>query len=124
MGVYDRQRATALRMIAAKGELVEWTNYAEPVVDPDKPWLGGTPVATKYDVSVLFLPASLPLLTYRKDSEVPVKSEIGYMGSVPFELSATDTLKRANGEIYRLQKPTVYDPNGEGAILYILEFKA
>lgn len=123
MGVYDRQRATVLRVITEKGEAVEWTNYGEPVTNPDEPWLSDSVPESKHAPSVAFFPAKLALLNYRKDTDVPIGDEIGYMGNPGFEPTAKDVLVRNNGKVYRLQRAVKYDPNGEGAILYILEFK-
>lgn len=128
MGVFDRQIATAKRLIAKYGETVTW-HSAPPSVptDDDTPW-NGTDVAPidRPGIKVAFFPTESSigqLIRMMRNSDVPTGNELGYMAQVPFEVSSLDTLTRRDGSVYRIKNIDPLDPNGEGVILYTLEFQ-
>lgn len=126
MGVYDRQRATALRLIAEKGETCVWRKLAATGGTAAKP---ASTTPTDNTVKVVFLPIELEYLatalTMIKDTEVPAGYMLGLMGAVDFEPSLDDVIIRGagSGEELGLADKNgieVIDPNGEGAVLYML----
>lgn len=124
MGVYDRQRASALRIIAAKGENCAWSQTGDSVADPDKPWESPVSTPTVYNnVRIAFFPLGvndLKTLELLLKTEVPTGLEMGYMASVPFEPTLKDLVVRKSGKKMRIVSVGKIDPNGEGAILYQL----
>lgn len=127
MGVYDRQIALALRLIAAKGETVTWRKYVDG--------MGGTdanPAAATNDdhtVKVVFLPSKLnalgTFLSMVGGTEVPSGALTGLMGQVNFTPELADVVVRASGEVLSIPDESgieALDPNGEGVILYKLRF--
>ena len=126
MGVFDRQTATALRLIKKNGQLVTWNNYPENDTVGDTPWNGGSSTEpVQYKVYVAFFPTKSSigqLMRMMRNSDVPTGNETGYMGRVNFKPSSKDTLVRADGAEYRIKNADPIDPNGEGVILYEIEF--
>ena len=128
MGVFDRQIATAKRLIAKYGEPVTWHSAPTSVPsDDDQPW-NGTDVKPidRPGIRVAFFPTNSSigqLIRMMRNSDIPTGNELGYMAQVPFEVSSLDTLTRRNGSVYRIKNIDPLDPNGEGVILYTLEFQ-
>jgi hypothetical protein len=127
MGVYDRQIASALRMIKARGETVVWRKKSTTTGGTAaKP---GTPVpGASHDVVIVFFPIDREYLkTYLSmldNTEVPTGLLQGFMGQVPFDPELGDTVERGS-EVYSILPQNgieKLDPNGEGAILYTLRF--
>lgn len=122
MGVYDRQRASALRIIAAKGETCAWSQTGDSVEDPDKPWEVPASVPVVYSgIRIAFFPLGandLEMVKAILKTEVPTGLEMGYMGNVPFEPDLKDLVIRRDGKKMRIVTYGKIDPNGEGAILY------
>lgn len=127
MGVYDRQIATAKRLIAAKGRACVWSQYeggAAP--DPGKPWKPGASVPTPHSVSIVFLPQSgqnSAFLRALTGTDVPIGDDYGLMAAVDF-------LPTTKAEIYAEDGTTllrtvkgfgVLAPDGD-PILYTLYF--
>lgn len=88
MGVYDRQIATAKRLIAAKGRACVWSqNEAAAPADPNKPWKPGASVPTPHDVNVVFLPQSgqnSAFLRALGGTDIPIGDDYGLMPAVDF----------------------------------------
>jgi len=126
MGVYDRQIATALRVIREKGEACTWTAKAAPTTDPATPWLPVAGVAVAYtNTPIAFFPLSRQwseLLRYLKGTEVVTGSLYGLMPAVAFAPQLTDIITRTDGS--KLAPITIdpLAPNGE-IILYTIEFR-
>lgn len=130
MGVYDRQIATAKRIIAQKGQTATWYSVA--------PGSGGTAAApaaaveTPHTVTIAFLPIDREYLrtiqAVMKDTDVPSGYLQGLMGQVDFKPTLADrVVRRVNGvdETYRILQDNgieEIDPNGEGVILYTVRF--
>lgn len=128
MGVYDRQIATAQRIIKAKGEACVWASQIPPTTpDPDKPWLitPGAPVEYP-DVAIAFFPLERQfseLIRYLKGTDIVGGSLYGLMGAVDFVPQITDTVVRKDGTRLSIASIDPLAPNGE-KILYTIEFKA
>ena len=128
MGAYDRQIATAKRLIAAKGRACVWSQYENAAApDPDKPWKPGASVPTPHNVRIVFLPqtgqnsAFLRALT---GTDIPIGDDFGLMGmSVDFVPTAKAEIYAADGVTpLRVVKGfNLLAPDGE-PILYTLYF--
>lgn len=127
MGVFDRQIATAIRLINKNGELVQWIDRVATPVDPATPWLPTGEVDTSTDVKIVFLPVGtrfLELLQIAAKSEVPVGSQKGLMAAVGFVPKIDSLIIRpSQNRQYKLKSIDTISPNGE-IILYKLEFYA
>lgn len=119
MARFDRQVATAQRLIAKNGEVVPMT-VRTMVEDPDKPW-EVVPQEQTYDVTICFLPLtanSLASISKMRDSEVPKGAVQGLMGQVPFDPHLNCTVIR-DGKTLAVYYMDVLSPNGQ-KILYTM----
>lgn len=126
MGVYDRQRATATRLIAKYGEKCTWTNTIGVNTDDKTPWLGGEIIKSDHSVSVAFFTSNSQvahLIQAMTGTAIPHGETMGYMATVPFNPSIADVVTRSNGDTYRIKSIDPLRPNSEAAILYTLEFE-
>lgn len=127
MGVFDRQIATAIRLINKNGELVQWIDRVATPVDPAKPWLPTGEVDTPEPVKIVFLPVGtrfLELLQIAAKSEVPTGSQKGLMAAVSFVPKIDSLVIRASqNRQYKIKSIDTISPNGQ-IILYKLEFYA
>lgn len=126
MGVYDRQRATATRLIAKYGERCTWTNTTGVKTDDNTPWLGGEIVKADHSVNIAFFTSNSQiehLIQAMAGTSIPHGETIGYMATVSFSPSIADVVTRSNGEQYRVKSIDPLRPNGEATILYTLEFE-
>lgn len=125
MGQFDRQIATAKRLIAKYGQTCIWRKVANGApVDSLKPWKPTASETSDNNASIVFLPASREnreLLRYLKGTEIPVGSIQGLMPAVSFEPTLKDVVIR-DGKQLRLKSIDPVSPNGE-IILYTLEFE-
>ena len=127
MGEYDRQVATALRLLAKKGRTVTYRRLANGVAPSDTPWKDPGQVAQDVTVSIVFLPASMgntarqsPVTKgYSQEGpqqfNVPRKLKVAYMGDVGFEPSLKDVIVVAGVE-HRIKSCDTLDPNGQTII--------
>lgn len=125
MARFDRQIATAKRLIAKNGELVKWRviDDATPT-DPNKPWEPGPATPDDKDVTICFLPVdrqTMETFNFIKGTEVPKGSVMGLMGQVNFEPNLKDVVIR-DGKELRIASLDVLSPNGQ-KILYTVVFK-
>jgi hypothetical protein len=127
MGVYDRQIASAQRMIEKYGEVVTWLQRVATGGTAAKP--GSTTTTEIAGVRMAFLPIDREYLdTYvskMKLTDIPTGMVQAFMGQVAFTPTDKDGVRRSNGEVLNIVDDNaieVYDPNGEGVILYILRF--
>jgi len=124
MGEYDRQIALAVRMIAQKGQLVQWKKPGAATGTLANP-ISGTPEFI--DTRILFLPNKrdglASFLSVIQDTEVPTGGIKGLMATVPFEPLLVDTVIRGTEELVLDGKNGIeaLAPNGE-IILYFLRF--
>lgn len=124
MGVYDRQIATAKRLIAAKGQSVIWRQLTDGnPADSDKPWNAGETRKKDHTVSIVFLPdtrSGYEMLRAMGVTEVPKGNMIGLMAQVPFTPALKDIVLR-DGVPVAIRTITPLAPNGEN-ILYTVGF--
>lgn len=124
MGVYDRQIATAIRLIAKKGETVQWVSEDE-VVSGSQPWkttagavVPGTPV------KMVFVSAGSALLDaiahLIPGTSVPSSSIKGLMGAVGFTPAINDMVVR-DGVAMMVKDLNIVKPNDQ-VILYKITF--
>lgn len=125
MARFDRQIATAKRLIAKNGEKVKWRVIDDPTpTDPNKPWEPGPATPDDKDVSICFLPIdrqTMETFNFIKGTEVPKGSVMGLMGQVNFEPNLKDVVIR-DGKELRIASLDVLSPNGQ-KILYTVVFK-
>lgn len=124
MARFDRQIATALRLIQKNGQLVQWRQTAR-TQDPSKPWETQSSTQTNHNVYICFLPVNKEnreFVNYlRGGNEIKIGSIVGLMGNVSFEPDASDVVIRDSKplEIFNLD---LLSPNGQ-KVLYTVEFK-
>lgn len=124
MGTYDRQIATATRLIKAKGQSVTWRQIADgSPADPSQPWKPGASANTDYTVDMVFLPEDrrdYEFLFAMKGTEVPIGKLTALMAAVPFVPSIKDIVIR-DGVKYGIRSIDPLAPNGQ-VILYTVRF--
>jgi hypothetical protein len=126
VGEYDRQIATAQRLIRDKGELSTLLRVT-PTAAGGTPWRPGAYAA----------PAELPVgavwLNYNlRDSgsmdapesliKVGDKKVLVAAVDVPGGITVSDRLRRVDGTVYNVENVKLLDPNGQ-AILYELQVR-
>lgn len=126
MGVFDRQVASAQRMIKKYGEPCTWvqvTNGAPS--DSSKPWIPSAANEVSTPCIIAFFPTDQQ--TQKKiqamfdASEVPMGMETGYMGqTVGVNPTLKDIIVRKDGTIARILNIDTINPNGEQDILYTI----
>jgi hypothetical protein len=129
MGVFDRQIATALRLIKRNGRRV-WIEVRTPnaLPDPNQPWKPSPPSRVLHPVDVVFLPNNLETRrTYMAlmGDDTLNGRDFGLMGAVDFivrpqagvyaDAAGTDRLRT----VFSLDELA---PNGD-PILYTLQFR-
>jgi len=122
IGQYDRQIATALRLIAQYGMVCQWHKDTLVLDDPTKPWQGGGGAPAVKTPSIVFIPATDGAsgfgLSKFRDGETQSFSTFGLMGAVDFEPLTTDSVYR-DGQPLVISAVDVLKPN-EQVVLYIL----
>lgn len=124
MGKFDRQIATAARLIAENGQSVTWrriTDGAPP--DPGKPWKPGASAFIDSTVRIVFLPEDgrgFEFLRLFGDTEVPKGKLVGLMAATSFVPTIKDSVIRA-GVALAIEAINPLSPNGE-TILYTVRF--
>ena len=125
MGVYDRQIATALRLIEKYGQQCEVRKSGVAVPDdPHRPWLGGEAPPQVHTPHIAFVPAtsgasSFGMTKFRdRDANSASFSTFGLMGAQDFTPQVTDQLSR-DGQPLVIVAVDTLSPNGE-PILHIL----
>lgn len=126
-GVFDRQIATAQRLIAKYGQDVTWQTVVDGApADAAKPWKPAEATDTQTTTKVCFVAVRdndwRKLLAYLKGTEVPVGRLAGLMaGNVSFTPKLKDIVIR-DGVTLNVTNIDLVSPNGQ-KILYILEFQ-
>lgn len=131
---YARAKATAARLIAAKGMSVTWSQAPAPATggdpwnpqpDPGNPPDTPAPAPQVFTVSVVFFPTGLQsqrTLQALLGKEVPEAYEYGLMaGNVPFTPTDIDVVTR-NGVVLPIVKIDTLGPAGS-AVLHTVYFK-
>lgn len=124
MARFDRQIATALRLIKKNGQLVKWRQL-QRADDPSDPAAVIESAPVDRDVYICFLPVdkdNKEFINYlRGTNEIKMGSLIGLMGNVPFVPDASNLVIRdgVQLEIFNIE---LLSPNGQ-KVLYTVEFK-
>jgi hypothetical protein len=126
VGEYDRQIATAQRLIRDKGELSTLLRVA-PTAAGGTPWRPGAyPAPTELPVGAVWLNYNLrdsgnmnapDSLIKAGDKKVLVAA-----ADIPGGITVSDQIKRADGTVYKIENSKLLDPNGQ-AILYELQVR-
>lgn len=124
MGTYDRQIATAARLIKAKGQSVTWRQVTDgSPADAGKPWIPGATANTDHTVDMVFLPEDrrdYEFLFAMSGMEVPTGKLTALMPAVGFTPSIKDVVIR-DGVKYGIRTIDPLAPNGQ-VILYTVRF--
>lgn len=124
MARFDRQIATALRLIKKNGQLVKWRQL-QRADDPSDPAAVIESNPVDRNVYICFLPVdkdNKEFINYlRGTNEIKMGSLIGLMGQVSFEPDAADVVMR-DGKPLEIFNIDLLSPNGQ-KILYTVEFK-
>lgn len=123
MARFDRQVATALRLIAKNGVAVKWRQFVRVEV-PGKPW-ETTQTVVEHDTVICFLPIdkeNRESISFMVGSDVPVGATMGYMGQVSFEPEGADVVIDYEGKELNIATVQKLAPNGQ-SILYTVVFK-
>lgn len=124
MARFDRQVATAKKLIAKNGKDVIWRVPGFVTPNPDRPWENVDVLPVDHPVRICFLPLNKEMretIAFRRGTEVTAGSVMGYMAQVPFEPSVAD--KVIDGVLtYDIDSIDVLAPNGQ-KILYTVVFK-
>lgn len=123
MGVFDRQIASAKRMIAKYGEFCVFKQPGDPIpLDPEKPWIIPDGAEVDFiDIKIAFFGLDVEKFKMYQEmfgTEVPTGIYMGYMANVPFTPTLKDSIRRKSGAMLSIVNINVVNPNGEAAILY------
>ncbi len=125
MGKFDRQIATALKLIEENGQLIKWRIINDPVAsDPTTPWILDEAVTEDKDAYICFLPVdrwTMQSLGFMPGTVIPAGLEMGLMGSQEFNPDLKDVVIR-DGKELRIDTINILSPNGQ-PILYTMIFK-
>lgn len=127
MGQFDRQTATATRLIAKNGRKVLWRKQtAGALPDAAKPWKPGTDAEVDYPVTVVFLPEGLQTKAFMQTllgTDVIAGHDYGLMGAVGFVPTVKDALYDLDGVtmLRTVESVDPLAPNGD-VIMYTLRF--
>lgn len=127
MGVFDRQIATAKRLIGKNGRTCVWRSLDDaPPPDANKPWKKGAETSADNTVKVLFLPdtrTQLAFLQTMTDEPINIGDDYGLMAAVDFmPTTRAEVYDEAGTTLLRgLKSVTPLAPNGE-IVLYTLRF--
>lgn len=122
MGRFDRQIATALRLIEKNGELCQVTRETR-ITDPDKPWETTPGPVETHDAFICFLPmdrTAQETFVTMKGSEVPTGATQALMGAVDFVMADDFTVVRSGNRKYRIASIDELQPNQQTQILYTM----
>lgn len=120
MAYYDDDITTADELIREFGEIAQFVRMSTVTPNPDEPWNTGQPVEQSQDIPCVFLNFNTQQ-QYFQGSEIPrgakkiLMSCVGLDGEVPLQ----SQIRRANGEIWKVNNFKLLDPNGQ-RILYTL----
>lgn len=126
MGVFDRQIALALRLIAKYGETSQFIVRTANAVDPATPWIPTGETDVSNDVKIVYLSNGKgnELFKMLLKSDVPTGGQRGLMAAVNFDPKIDSVIVRPSASRqYKLKTIDPIAPNGE-MILYKLEFYA
>ena len=124
MGVFDRQIASALRLIKKNGMKCTY-HSVQAIPDSPQEWNGDDPITATYEVDMVFIPVDRvdrDTQVYREYQDVPLNFTQCYIPIVPFVPKLKDYFFR-DGKQYNVQRVVEYKPNNE-VIAYMLEVMA
>lgn len=131
MGQFDRQVATAKKLIAKNGIVMNWCRKGAPIIpDANKPWIRENGVPIVAAVPLVFVPES-DVKRYMSGfglerSEVPTGGLFALMGQVAFTPTLMDwiTFTSTPNIVYGTVTDPIFDlsPNLTQDILWILRF--
>lgn len=122
MGTYDRQVATAERLIREKGKPVQVVRQSTTLPDPDRPWEPGEPVETLTDAYGVFLNfnaedmETMSKMAGASEVQSSDRKVLLAAAAAGTPLTTNDKLRDADGD-WSIEWVQVLAPNGEN-ILY------
>lgn len=122
MGTYDRQVATAERLIREKGKPVQVVRQSTTLPDPDRPWEPGEPVETLTDAYGVFLNfnaadmETMSKMAGASEVQASDRKVLLAAAAAGAPLTTNDKLRDADGD-WSIEWVQVLAPNGEN-ILY------
>lgn len=120
MGYYDGEVKDAEEQIREAGELVQFVRLTTTEPDPDAPWNGGEVTEESQDLYCVFLNFGNSI-QYFQGTSVPRGAKkilmpcLNLQGEVPLQ----SQIRRANGEVWKVEAYKLLDPNGQ-RILYTI----
>lgn len=126
MGVYDRQIASALRMIAKYGELCTINSVVDtPVPDSNEPWNDGPNGPVPHvGIPIAFFPLNEKQRRTVQATDGDLTGyECAYIGQLSFALGLKDFIVRGSGKVAKVISFDALNPNGEGVILHTVIVK-
>lgn len=121
--VYSTNIAMARRLIATKGQKVQW-KVLTPTVGAEE-WKPAAAKSVLFEVDMVFLPddkRNFESIVFKPGTNVPEGNIVGYLaGTNMFEPNQEDTVIR-NGKELRISTIETIAPNGTN-ILHIIRFK-
>ena len=126
---YQRQAASADRMINKKGATVKFVSVPTVLVDPNKPWEPSSGVAVETNLKMVFLSPSSSgdsqlgkeLLQFMQGTEVVTGQIRGYMGALGITPKISDKVIRDSKTLIIKAVDTLKP--ADIAILHIVEFE-
>lgn len=122
MGTYDRQVATAERLIREKGKPVQVVRQSTTLPDPNRPWEPGEPVETLTDAYGVFLNfnaqdmETMSKMAGASEIQSSDRKVLLAAAAAGAPLTTNDKLRDADGD-WSIEWVQVLAPNGEN-ILY------
>lgn len=122
MGNYDRQVATAERLIREKGKPVQVVRQSTTLPDPNRPWEPGEPVETLTDAYGVFLNfnaqdmETMSKMAGASEIQSSDRKVLLAAAAAGAPLTTNDKLRDADGD-WSIEWVQVLAPNGEN-ILY------
>lgn len=127
MGEYDRQIATAKRIIDQKGRECTWRNDVPGApVDPEKPWLPGPSTTEEHTVKIVFLPDTKnnkEFLQAMSKEPINVGDDYGLLAAVDFHPNLKSSVWNDDNDVMLrgIKSIEPLAPNGD-IILYTIKF--
>ena len=129
MGVFDRQIATAQRLIRRNGRLVYFrVSTPGAPIDPNKPWILGDPTSVIHSVPMVLLPRDIRterFMAALAGTDTVTGSDYGLMGAVPFTVEPNQHIysdQAATNVLRTIRNFDLLAPNGD-PILYTIQFE-
>lgn len=124
MGKFDRQIATAARLIKENGQLVTWRQVTDGTpADSAEPWKPGAPTTVDNSVYIVFLPEDrrdAEFLRALAGTDIPKGKLVGLMAAQSFTPTLKDVVIR-DGVTLGVRTLDPLAPNGQ-IILYTIRF--